>query len=74
MTQAELDKIETWLSQGRTVYICNYLRAIKITPKNWWAWKQSGRPLLKVCDSGLLIARGRGYDLAPDGTFTIHVR
>lgn len=57
----KLSRIESALAAGRTVYLCTYTRAIKITPKNAAKWLAAGRPIVKASDNHLYVAEGRSY-------------
>jgi len=55
--------IQERLAEGRTVYVCTYTRATKITPKAAKRWADAGLALFKVDGRGsLLMARGKHYD------------
>ena len=59
----KLTWIEDRLAEGKTVYICTYTRATKITPKTAARWAAAGNILIKVDASGsLVMARGHHYD------------
>ena len=59
---AKLDYINGHLAAGRTVYLCTYTSAVKITAATVAKWAAANRPLLKVVGGSLLVGRGRSYD------------
>lgn len=66
ITPAEkLALIDSALDAGRTVYLCTYTRATKITPKTRAKFQAAGHPVLKVSHdphgSSLWLASGRSY-------------
>jgi hypothetical protein len=62
MTAREkLSAIESALAAGRTVYLCTYTRATKITPKNAARFAAAGRPIVKATDEHLYMVEGRHY-------------
>ena len=60
MTAAELTKA---VEGGRTVYVCTYTRATKITPRTLARWRAVGREIFRDDSRGhVLMARGRHWD------------
>lgn len=53
--------IERAISEGRTVYLCTYTNATKITPKTYRRFQEAGHPVVKVSGSSLFLASGRRY-------------
>lgn len=60
--EKKLEAINNALEAGRTVYICNYNSAIKVTPKTAQRWAASGRPLFKISGDSLYIGAGKRYN------------
>ena len=50
MTQQEFDRLATHVKHGGTLYIHLATRIIKVDPKCWRRWMDSGRPVLKLGD------------------------
>lgn len=60
--QAKMDWITQSLNGGKTVYVCTYTRATKITKKTVDAWNNAGRPLFRVSGNSLYMGAGKRYD------------
>ncbi len=58
----KLSLINEAIKAGRTVYICNHMKQVKVTPKTYKKWADSGYYLFKDDGQSLYMARGKNYD------------
>lgn len=59
---AEIAALIEAIEAGKTLYVCTYTQATKVTAKTLRAWAATGRPFLKARGGDMLMARGKGYD------------
>ena len=58
-----LQKINSALASGQTVYVSTMTKITKVTPKTWKQWEAAGRPLFKLDSKGaLMMASGSRYN------------
>ncbi len=72
MTEANFNKITEALENGKDIQFCFYAGRYILKAKTYARWKAAGRPAIKRADNGIWLARGKGYDYAPDGTYTVY--
>ncbi len=72
MTVANYMEILDKLDNGGGIQFCFYAGRYIIPAKRWKKWQAAGIPLIKRDDGGVWLRRGRRYDYAPDGTYTVY--
>lgn len=69
--EQRIAKIIETIESGKTVYVYTSLRVVKVTPKTFKKFADSGRPLFKAAKDSMWMSFGNRYDCIDFCKFTV---